>query len=198
MKRLQQLKGVEIAVGVLGLLVLVLAAIMLNQMLVRSRLSARVNEQKQLLSNLTEGSIGNRTALSKYDDMSIKLYGRIPDGSVRGSMPFVLNQVAGTLRAHGLMPETLKPESVTVIDGINRVPLKVSFSAGLNNMVLVLRDIENTVPVMRIDQLSIRPAADKSQMLHAEMTISSFVAGGGVAGRTAPAGDRESNASRGS
>jgi Tfp pilus assembly protein PilO len=208
MKSLQQLDTARVAIWLLGILVFVLAAIMVNQIFVRSRLSVRAGAQKQLLSELTAGASGNRLALNKYDEMAIKLCGRIPDGTVRGNMPFMINQVAGVMQAHGLKPETLKPEPVTVVDGIDRVPLRVSFSAGIGNMVLVVRDIENTVPVMHIDQLSIRPATDKSGTLHAEMTISSFVVGGDAASKTASgissagketaALNRDSNVSRGS
>jgi Tfp pilus assembly protein PilO len=208
MKSLQQLDTAKVAIWVLGILVFVLAAIMVNQMFMRSRLSGRVKEQQQLLSDLTAGASGNRTAMDKYDEMVIKLCGRIPDGTARENMPFMINQVAGVMRSHGVRPETLKPEPVTVVDGIDRVPLRVSFSASLGNMVLVVRDIEDTIPVMHIDQLSIRPATDKSGTLHAEMTISSFVVDGGSAGKTAPASpssgketaalDRNSNVSRGS
>lgn len=88
-------------------------------------------------------------------------------------MPFMINQLTGIMESHDLKVDTLKPDPLTKVDGVSRLPLRISLKADLGKLAKVVRDIEKGFPLLKIDSLDIRTAAG-SAVLQTDMTVSSF------------------------
>jgi hypothetical protein len=89
-------------------------------------------------------------------------------------MPFMINQLTGIMEAHKLKIDTLRPEPITSSSDVYRLPLRVSFKANLGELARTIDDIEKTLPVLSIEELGMRPAGDKSDLLQADMVVSLF------------------------
>lgn len=170
---IRQLRAVTVTLIVLGALVAVLAAGVVVQQVAASRLSRQIAREKTAIAKIT-GDTTNGAALEQnYQRLSTKLGGRSRDASWSSRMPFMMNQLNGIFEADKLKIETLKPDPVTAIDGVSRLPLRIGFKANLADLANVVREIEKTNPILNIESLDIRSNAG-SEQLQIDMTVASF------------------------
>jgi len=160
---------------VLGAVVLGLGAAAIAQRLAISRILREIGEQRTLLASarreLEETSAWRRD----YDDLSLKLGGRLADCCWSDQMPYMVAQLTGIMEPHGLKIETLQPQPMTSAQRILRFPLRIGLQTDLATLAKVLEDIEETVPLLEVEQLDIRNAQGREGKLQIGMTVSSFV-----------------------
>jgi len=160
---------------VLGLAVVGLGAGVIWQRAAGSALSRGIREQRQILSK-TRRELRNCVTWRKdYADLSLKLGGRLPECTWSDQMPFAVTQLTGLVETHGVKIETLRPEPMTSANGILRFPLGIELQVGLRELTRILKDIESTVPLLKIERLDIRTPKDKPDKLQVSMTVASFV-----------------------
>lgn len=172
--KIRKLRATMIAAGILGLVIFGLVVAIINQQVTLSRLSADISQQKQSLGRMTKETAAYKTLSAKYLDMSAKLGGRYRSVSWGTQMPSMVNQLTGIMQAQKVKIQTLRPEPITSTDGVSRMPLRISFNAGLGDLAKLVHDMETAVPHLEVERLDIHIADDKSEKLQTDMTVSSF------------------------
>ncbi len=171
--KIRQVGPIVIASAVLALVILCLAVGIVNQQLTSSRLSGQIVQEKAAIAKFSEDSVVNAALVKDYQKLSAKLGGRYRDASWSSHMPFVINQLTGIMQGNKLKIETLKPDPVTLIGGVSRLPLRIGFKAGLGDLAKVVREIEKTTPLLDIESLDIRTTAGSDQ-LQVDATVACF------------------------
>lgn len=172
--KIRHIRMTLIVAGILGLIDFFLVAAIVDQQISLSRLSGDMIQQKRSLSRIEKDTTAFKTVTSTYETLSSKLGGRYRNVSWSTQIPSVVNQVTGLMQSQGLKMQTLKPEPITSKDGVSRLPLRVSFQAGLGDLAKLVFAIERSVPYLEIERLDINAAKENGDKLQADMTISSF------------------------
>lgn len=160
--------------AILGVIVLALLIAVVDQHIGSATRAAEIQRQKQMLSALTKEAIADQNVRRNYATLSKKVGRRYKTVSWGQQMPFMVNQLTGILTSHNLNIETLRPEPVTSANEVSRLPLRISFKAQLGDLAQAIRDIERANPLLCIEQMDLRVSGNRSDLLQANMIVSSF------------------------
>lgn len=180
--KIQNFRPPVIAMIVIGLITVGLAIAVVGQQITGSQLSTDLRQQRKTLKDTIDTIKEYKTLSMNYDDLSLKLGGRHRSISSSKMTVSIMNQINGIAQMQGIKLDSLRPDPATTVNSITRLALRISFKASLGDITRVIQSIETTVPLLHIEQLNIRAADDKSDMLQADMTISSF----GIIDKNAP------------
>lgn len=172
--KIRQLRLAVIASAAMGLMIICLSILVINQQLTSSQLSTQIVQERHKASRLSSENTENTDLAKKYSDLSAKFGGRYREVTWSKHIPFMVNQLTGIMQAHELKIETLRPNPIRSVDNISQLPLRIGFKAELADLAGVVQDVEKTTPVLNIESLDIRTADDKSGLLQTDMTVSSY------------------------
>jgi Tfp pilus assembly protein PilO len=178
----QNFRPPVIAMIAIGLITACLAIAVTGQQITGSQLSNDLRQQRKTLKDTIDTVKEYKTLSMNYDDLSLKLGGRHRSISSSKMTVSIMNQINGIAQMQGIKLDSLRPDPATTVNNITRLTLRISFKSTLGSITRVIQSIETTVPLLHIEQLNIRAANDKSDMLQVDMTISSF----GIVDKNAP------------
>lgn len=172
--KLSRLKTPMAVCALLGVVVLGLIAAVVDQHITGSTKSAEIVRQRQMLASLTKEAIADKKVKNEYARLSRSIGRRYKEVTWGGQMPFMVNQLTGILKARKINIETLRPDPITSSNSVFRLPLRITFKAGLGDVAHVIQDIQKSNPLLCIEQMDLRMSDNKTQLLQANMTVSSF------------------------
>ena len=172
--KLSRLKNPAALSTLLGVVVAVLALAVVDQHIGNSTRAAEISRQKQMLAALNRDMASERKLTKSYSKLSRQLGHKYKEVSWGKQMPFMVNQLTGILQLRKLDMETLRPEPVTSANGVSRLPLRISFKAKIGDLAHVVEDIEKSSPLLSIEQLDVRTTRNNSDLLQANLMVSSF------------------------
>lgn len=164
-----------ITTAALSALVIALATGVVAQRLSSARISGDIGVQKHLLAKSRQELKDRAKFRSDFQDLSLKLGGRMSTCSWSDQMPFMMAQVNSIVEANGLKVESLQPEPMTSSGSIQRFPMRLGVQTDLKHLTDVLKDLKDSVPLIDIERLDVRVAQGDSGKLQANLTVASFV-----------------------
>ncbi len=172
--KLSRLKTPTAVCTLLGVVVLGLTAAVVDQHIASSTKSAEIIRQRQMLTALTKEAVADKQVRNQYARLSRSIGRRYKEVTWGGQMPFMVNQLTGIVKARKINIETLRPDPITSSNSVSRMPLRITFKAGLGDVAHVIQDIQKSNPLLCIEQMDLRMSDNKTQLLQANMTVSSF------------------------
>lgn len=164
-----------IATIALCVVVVVLLVSVVAQRVAASRLAREIRVQQQSLTDARQNLENRRKWSRDYDELSLRLGGRMSACSWSDQMPYMMAQVNGIVQANGLKAENLQPEPMVATSNIRKFPMRVAVQTDLRRLTDVLKDVRNSSPLLDVERLEVRQPQDGDGGLQINMTVASFI-----------------------
>jgi len=122
--------------------------------------------------------------------LGVKLQGRVlaraASWTWSDQLPLTVEQVSLLVAGSGVRVASMQPAPVVAADKLVRFPLRLVLQGDLAAVVSFLRLAREQSPVLGVDQLTVHTGTQATDLLRAEVTLSSYVMLEGSAGGKKP------------
>lgn len=159
----------------LGVLLVCLAGISIYQYLATAATARTLHEQRTALEDAQKQAVALVNAEADEKQLAVKISRHPATWSWTEQLPVMVSQLTGLVQGCGTPIDTLQPSQTVVHGQFARFPLHLTMHMDLAHLTIFMQRAQQAMPVLAVDQMTIRAGKRTGELLQIDLTLSSYV-----------------------